>query len=134
MKGHQHVGRAEVQLRLVAAGIEHAGERVVAEILQQQEAVGGVFGEDLGRAEFQGAEMPADAHERPHVFLRWWRIHDHGRAVGPRQAEVLSKRGVARQQALARIGPAGTGDEIGAEPGAVRHRATRGDHRRRPPG
>ena len=134
MHGDQHVGGAGVELGLVAAVGEHAREGVVAQVLQQQEAVGLVDRQDLRRAELHRQQMSADAHERPHILVRRRRIHDDGGAAGARQAEVLAERGIARQQALLGIAPAGAGDEVGAQRCAVRHRGARAVHRRPPPG
>ena len=122
MQDDQHVGGARIELAFVAARVEHAGEGVVAEILQQQEAVGLVLGMDRRRAEAEPDQVTADAHERPHVFLRRRCIHDDGRAARPAQPEILAERGVARQQPLVGIAPAGAADEIGAQPVAFRGR------------
>ena len=111
----QHVGRPGIELALVAARRQNAGIGVVAEILQQQEALLGILGEDLRRAEAERDQVPADPHEGPHIFLRWWGIHDDRRTARPAQAEILAERGIARQQAFAGIAPAGAAHELGAQ-------------------
>jgi hypothetical protein len=120
----QHVGGAPVELGLLAARRQHAREGIVAEVLQQQEAVVLVDGLNGGRAEAEPAEVPADAHEGPHVLLRRRRVHDHGRGAWPGQPEVFAERGVARQQALAGVTPAGAAHEICAQPVPFTHRQT----------
>ena len=122
MQDDQHVGGVAIELAFVAARREHAGEGIVAEILQQKEAVGLVLGMDRRRAEAEPDQVTADAHERPHVLLRRRCIHDDGRAARPAQPEIFAERGIARQQPLAGIAPAGAADEIGAQPVAIRGR------------
>ncbi len=130
MDGDQNVGGARVKRSLVAAGREHAREGVVAQVLQQQEAVGGIFGKDFRRAEPHCQEMAADAYERPNVLLRRRRIHHDGGAARTGQPIVFPERGIARQQALLGIAPAGAVDKGGAQDAAVRRRGARAVHHR----
>ena len=131
------VGGERVHLHCVISPVEAGDSRLLlefreleqqlkiareAKILEQQEAVGAVLGVDCRRAETEIDQMTADAHEGPDVLLRRRGVHDDGRAALAHQPEIFAERGVARQQPLAGITPAGAADEIGAQPVAFRGR------------
>ena len=119
MDRHQHVCGAAIEFELVAAGGQDPGIGIVAEILEEQEAVILVDNLDDRSAETEPDQVSVDSHERPHVLLRRRGVHDDRRGARPAQPIVGTERGIAGQQPLAGIAPAGAAHEVGTQPGAV---------------
>ena len=55
---------AAVNFRLAGFGADDAGEQIVAQILQQQQAARQIGGQDGGRAEPQSVEITAERNKR----------------------------------------------------------------------
>ena len=95
----QYVHREAIERRLVGARREQAGEGVVAEIFEQQQAGAFIGGENGGSAEAKIEEMPRHTDEGAHVLAIRRRVHQHGPAAIAIYAVISTERCVAGEHA-----------------------------------
>ena len=94
-----------------AGAVEQGGEAVVAEILEQDEALGLVGGEDGGRAVAHAAQQACDAEEGADGIARRRVVHEHGRGRAEREPRVAPGRGIAGERMAFGLAPACAHDE-----------------------
>ena len=107
----QHVDGRTVEALGVGARCQQPGEGVVAEILQQQQPVGLVGGENGGGAEAEPVQVAGDPHERPDVLVLGRRVHQHRDGAVVADPVVAPEGGVAGQRSDLGMPPAGRRQE-----------------------
>ena len=88
------------------ARVERFAQPHIAEILDQQQALRQIAGEDRGRGHPLFAQPFGDRDEGARVFVRRRRIHQHRLPPLTDNAEIAAERGIARERQNAGIAPA----------------------------
>ena len=105
-----------------APGVEDPGIGLIAQILEQQQAVLAVLGQDVRGAEAEGLQVPGDGDEGIDVLFRSRHVHQHRPPVAQGQPKVASERRIAGQRRPLGAVPALGGEEEIDQFGALSHR------------
>lgn len=101
-------GRLIERCLLRRIGGDQAGEKTVAQILQQQKALRQILCQTLRRRQAQTRQMPRNRQKlRRIVALAGRRIHQNGGFLAQPKPVIAAIRGVARQKGPPRRAPAG---------------------------
>ena len=123
--GRQVSGRQPMQFRqqIDSAGIDRQFlarmhvqmllDPQVAEILDQDQALGQVARQDTRRGKAILPQSFGDGDEGARILLRRWRVHQHGLPFPADDAEVAAKGGIACQRQDRGFSPPGLGEESG---------------------
>jgi hypothetical protein len=101
-----------IEQRLRGMVLQGGGEQVVAEILEQQQASGGVGGQHARHGEAGFGQRGADGEKGPGVLMLGRGVHQHP-GVGAAEAPVAAEAGILRER-----GDGGAGAAMRVEEGA----------------
>src|SRR4051794_7201652 len=121
MQVNERIDREPIKLCFIAALSQYAPIGCIAEILEQHEPSLLVGGEHLRRAEPIFPQHVGDGEKRPHIVVRWWRIHQDRALAIESEAIIMAKRGIAGQGRARRLAPSGGGKKTGENGGALVH-------------
>ena len=107
MQVDEEIDGKGIERPLVGPPGQHVGIGLVAEVLDHQQAVPGVLGEDLGRAVSQLEEVTGEGGEGAHVLGRRWRVHEDGALRSVLEPFIAAEGGVAGQRQAPGAAPTG---------------------------